>query len=158
MYILLLRSCKLMDAFVISSLPPVWLEKILTVWPLCSSGIAPLHYYYGPIRHPLAFDSLPSVAGYRIYLSPEISPRGKEGFSSCSVCPCRHAVATTPPKYTVVSASFQMFMLPSPYGCGLGLRRYSLSRPPMRSLSLRPDDSLHSKSVLVNRLQCVGFP
>jgi len=33
-------------------------------------------------------------------------------------------------------------MLPSPYGSGLGLRGFSLSRPPVRSLSLRPDNSL----------------
>src|SRR5260370_28780151 len=32
-------------------------------------------------------------------------------------------------------------MLPSPYGCRLGLRGYSLSRPHSRSLSLRPGDS-----------------
>src|SRR5208337_3714908 len=33
-------------------------------------------------------------------------------------------------------------MLPSPCGRGLGLRGYSLSGPPLRSLSLRPGDSL----------------
>ena len=33
-------------------------------------------------------------------------------------------------------------MLPSPSGCRLGLRGYVLSRPPLRSLSLRPGDSL----------------
>ncbi len=33
-------------------------------------------------------------------------------------------------------------MLPSPYGSGLGLWSFRLSRSPLRSLSLRPDDSL----------------
>ena len=35
-------------------------------------------------------------------------------------------------------------MLPSPYGWGLDLRGFSLSGPPVRSLSLRPGDSLTS--------------
>ena len=35
-------------------------------------------------------------------------------------------------------------MLPSPYGWGLGLRGFSLSGPPVRSLSLWPGDSLTS--------------
>jgi len=88
-----------MDAFVISSLPPVLLEELLTVGFLYSPGITPVHCSYEPIRHPLAFGSLPSVSGYRTYLSLEISSQGKEGFSSCLVYPCYHAVATTPPKW-----------------------------------------------------------
>jgi len=66
---------------------------------ICSPGITPVHRYYGPIRHPLAFDPFPSVAGYRAYLSPLISPWGEEGFSSCLACPRHHAVATTPPEW-----------------------------------------------------------
>ena len=31
--------------------------------------------------------------------SPAISRRDEEGFSSCSACPCRRAVASTPPKW-----------------------------------------------------------
>src|SRR5215472_4667591 len=52
----------------------------------------------GPIRHPLAFDRLPRLAGYTIYLPPTISRRDEEGFSSYSVCPCHRAVAFTPPR------------------------------------------------------------
>jgi hypothetical protein len=33
------------------------------------------------------------------YPFPGISPRGEEGFSSCSACPCHHAIATTPPEW-----------------------------------------------------------
>jgi outer membrane protein OmpA-like peptidoglycan-associated protein len=33
-------------------------------------------------------------------------------------------------------------MVPSPYGCRLGLQGFVLSRPPLRSLPLRPDNSL----------------
>src|SRR3954467_4679172 len=37
-------------------------------------------------------------------LSPPISRRGEEGFSSCSTCPCRRAVAPTPPERPAASA------------------------------------------------------
>src|SRR5262249_4649705 len=40
-----------------------------------SAGVTPLLRYYGPIRHPLAFDRLPGRAGYTIYLAPVISHR-----------------------------------------------------------------------------------
>ena len=52
-----------------------------------------------PIRHPLAFDRFPGLAGYTIYLAPVISPRDEEGFASYSVCPCYRAVAFTPPRW-----------------------------------------------------------
>ena len=87
-----------MDAFIISSLPSRLKETFQTEGPLCSAGVTPLHRSYGPIRHPLAFDRLPGLAGYTIYLAPVISHRGEEGFASCSVCPYRRAVASTPPK------------------------------------------------------------
>ena len=41
-----------------------------------------------------------------------------------------------------MSVSIRLPMLPSPYGCGLDLRGFSLSGPPGRSLSLRPGNSL----------------
>ena len=55
-------------------------------------------------------------------------------------------VLSLPPRrsVSVVSISFRLIMLPSPYGCGLGLWGLSLSGPPMRSLSLWPGDSLTS--------------
>jgi len=43
--------------------------------PLRSTDIAPLHRYYGPIRHPLAFGRFPGVAGYTAYLALAISRR-----------------------------------------------------------------------------------
>src|SRR5260221_12506465 len=63
-YILRLRSCKSMDAFVISSLPSPMSETLQMAGPLCSTDITPLHCWYGPIRCPLVFDRLPGVAGY----------------------------------------------------------------------------------------------
>ena len=66
--------------------------------PLRSADITPLHRYYGPSRHPLAFGRLPGFAGYTAYPAPTISRRDEEGFSSCLACPCHRAVASTPPK------------------------------------------------------------
>src|SRR6201981_144840 len=58
-YSLRLRSCKSMDAFVISSLPSRLKETSQTEGPLCSTDVTPLHRSYGPIRHPLAVDRFP---------------------------------------------------------------------------------------------------
>src|SRR5271170_4239750 len=63
-YRLLLRSCKLMGAFVISPLPPLLLEPLQTAGPLRSADITPLRRYYKPSRSPLAFHRLPGVTGY----------------------------------------------------------------------------------------------
>ncbi len=92
----------------------------------------------------------PVVPGYRAYLPPEISSWGEEGFSSCLAYPCHRAVATTPPESIAVSIRFRLSILPSPYGCRLGLRVPSLSGPPMRSLSLRPGDSLTIPSMALS--------
>ena len=76
----------------------------------------------------------------------------------------RHVLVTVlslPPRRSglAVSISFRLSMLPSPYGCGLGLRGFSLSGPPMRSLSLRPGDSLTiPMDCFVDGLQIFGFP
>ena len=58
-YILRLRSCKSMDAFVISSLPSLWSETLRTAGLLRSTGVTPLRRYFEPIRRPLAFDRFP---------------------------------------------------------------------------------------------------
>src|SRR5664280_497437 len=63
-YRLLLRSCKLMGAFVISPLPPFLLEPLQTAGSLCSTDITPLPRYYRPGRIPLAFHRLPGGTGY----------------------------------------------------------------------------------------------
>src|ERR1044072_4088517 len=91
-YIPRLRSCKLLDAFFISSLPPVLSRKLPTAGSLRSTGVTRLHRYYGPIRHPLSFGPLPGLAGYRAYLAPAISRRGEEGFSSCLAFPFHRAL------------------------------------------------------------------
>src|SRR3954468_7219371 len=109
--------------------------------PLRSADITPLPRYCGPSRHPLVFGRLPGVAGYTAYLAPPISRREPEGFSSRSTRPCPRRVPPPPPEGPVASAALRRFLLPSPSGRGLGLRGYSLSGPPLRSLTLRPGDS-----------------
>ena len=58
---------------------------------LCSAGVTPLHRSYGPIRHPLAFDRFPGLAGYTIYLAPVIFAPGRGGLRQLlgvSLSPC----------------------------------------------------------------------
>jgi len=105
MYILLLRFCKLIGDFVISPLPPVWLEF------LHHSRASSLHGHYpaspllqappSPSRRP------PTSRLYRLYgfPAPRISPRDEEGFSSCLRRPCHRAVANAPPEHLAASVS-----------------------------------------------------
>jgi hypothetical protein len=78
---------------------------------------------------------------------------GRAGFSSCLARPCHRAVPTTPPKLLAASVSCD-----DPYclrlvaeGSTFGVIEFS--RPPMGSLTLRPDDSL---AVLTTALS-IGF-
>src|SRR5262249_45970224 len=96
MYILRLRSCTLMDAFIISSVPPFLIEELPTAGFLRSTAITPLPRYYEPLRHPLVVGRFPGVAGYTAYPASAVSGRDEEGFSSCSVRPGRRAVANHP--------------------------------------------------------------
>src|ERR1700674_1540433 len=95
-YRLLLRSCKLMGAFVISPLPPVLLEPLQTAGPLRSTDITLLRRYYGPLRHPLAVPRLPGVAGYTVPFSADFAA-GRGGLlqllsaSLPSCCRCNPA-------------------------------------------------------------------
>src|ERR1700683_2342993 len=67
-YRLLLRSCKLMGAFVISPLPSFLLESLQTAGPLRSADVTPLLRYYRPSRIPIAIHRLPGVTGYTVSL------------------------------------------------------------------------------------------
>jgi hypothetical protein len=73
-----------------------------------------LSAHYAPLRHPLTFDPLPGVTGYRIYLAPAISHWDEEGFSSFLVHPCQHAVGFTPPKGCSASVRLRYTLLSSP--------------------------------------------
>src|SRR6516165_3155150 len=88
-----------------------------------------------------------------------ISRRGEEGFSSGSMCPGHRAVAPTPPEGPTASAALRWSLLPSPSGCGLGLRIFALSGPPLRSLALRPGDSPAIPKMTVSMgFRSFGFP
>src|SRR5260370_7798736 len=113
-YSLRLRSCKSLDAFVISSLPSPMLETLQMAGPLRSADITPLHRYYGPSRHPLVFGRLPGFAGSTAYPAPTVSRRDEEGFSSGLACPCHRAVASTPPPSTSVPLPLRPPIRPSP--------------------------------------------
>jgi len=54
---------------------------------------------------------------------------------------------------TNVSASFRLLILLSPLGCRFSFQDFELSRPPVRSLSLRPGDSLITPRVTLS----IGF-
>src|SRR3954454_12859479 len=82
-----------MGVFIIPPLPPLLLEELRTAGPLRSAGVTPPHHYYGPLRHPLVVSRLPGAAGYTAYPASALSGRDEEGFSSCSACPGRRAVA-----------------------------------------------------------------
>jgi len=87
------------------------------------TGVTPLPRYYGPVLHPLVFGRLPGCAGYTAYLTPPLSRRDEEGFSSCSTCPGHRAVAPTPLEESASPASLRRTLLPSPRIRGLGTAR-----------------------------------
>src|ERR1700751_5967300 len=72
-YRLLLRSCKLMGAFVISPLPPMLLELLPTAGLLRSTDITPLHRYYEPLRAPLVSHRFPGYPVIRLPCSADFS-------------------------------------------------------------------------------------
>ena len=74
--------------------------------------------------------------------APSISRRDEEDFSSCLAHPCHRAAANTPPECLTASVSCGDPCCLRPFGAGSAPGAFGFSRPPMRSLSLRPDDSL----------------
>src|SRR5215831_11328211 len=119
-YRLLLRSCRLMGAFVISPLPSMLLESLHTARSLRSIRITRLRRYCGPLPTLSPSTDFPVSPVIR-FLSPPISRRGEEGFSSCLAHPCHRAAAVTPPKCLAASVSLRRSMLPSPHEERLGL-------------------------------------
>ena len=124
MYSLRLRSCRSMDAFIMSPLPPMLSKPSCAVRPLRSTGVTPLHHYYEPRRHRLAFGRFPGKTGYTAYLAPAISAWGEDGFSSCLACPCHRAIPTTPAEGYASTVSLRRTLLPSLHHRELGLHGY----------------------------------
>src|SRR2546425_663888 len=75
------------------------------------------------------------------------------GSSVCSTCPGRRPVALPPPECPAASARCDVPCCLRLSTVRLGLRGLSISGPPVRSLSLRPGDSL----TLLPRAWSVGF-
>src|SRR6266850_4672316 len=121
--------------------------------PLRSTGVTPLHRYYEPSRHRLAFSRFPGVTGY----TTDLLHRCLGGTRTVSPV-ARHVLVTvlpltTPPEWQAALVSPRPVMLPSPRSRGLGLRNHILSRPPLGSLALRPGDSL----AIPQRASSAGF-
>jgi hypothetical protein len=76
------------------------------------------------------------------FAAPSISRRDEEGFSSCLAHPCHRAAANTPPECPTASVSCGGPCCLRPFAAGSAPGAFGFSRPPMRSLLLRPDDSL----------------
>src|SRR5215813_10492075 len=97
-YSLRLRSCKSMDAFLISSLPSLRWRHRKWQGPLAPRTLLRFVATMDPAATLSSSADFPVSAGYTAYLAPAISPRVEEGFSSCLACPCHRAVASTPPR------------------------------------------------------------
>ncbi len=134
-------SCEPMDAFILAPSPLHGLENLPTAGRLRSTDItsasALLHARPPPSRRSAPFPVLPVIG-------PTLLRRFLAGARRASpVARCVLVIVPSlPPRRSgsVVSIKFRPLMLPSPSGWGLGLRS-TLSRPPVRSLTLWPDDS-----------------
>src|ERR1700738_1885820 len=90
-YILRLRSCKSMDAFVISSLPSPMLETLQMAGPLCSADITPLSSLLR--THPTHSRLWPTSRFRRFYCLPcsddfSLGRGGSLQLLSMSLSPC----------------------------------------------------------------------
>jgi hypothetical protein len=128
-------------------------RKCRTAGPLRSTGITPLPRYYGPIRHPLVVDRFPGIAGYTSDLTPLISQRDEEGFSSCSRRLDHRAVAPSPAgalRRVSQTATARMAFAESSTARPPGLGSFEANS---RSLTLRPGDSLTTLAMALS----IGF-
>jgi hypothetical protein len=146
-YILRLRSCRLLGAFLRTPLPPGFGRSYAQEGPLALQALPCFLATTDPAVTLSSSAAFPVGAGYTTYLPPSLSRWDEEGFSSCSTRPCHRAVALTPPECRAASVSMRRGMLPSPLRWRFGLRGYALSGSPLRSLTLRPGDSLTMPSM-----------
>src|SRR5947209_18261027 len=82
-----------MGVVIMPPLPLVSSEEVQNSRVPSPTGITPLRRYYEPVRQPLAVGRFPGTPGYTPDLTPLISPRDEEGFSSCSMRLRHRAVA-----------------------------------------------------------------
>jgi hypothetical protein len=100
-----------------------------------------LSAHYGPVRHPLAGHRLPGFTGYTVPCSADFAA-GRGGLlqllsASLSSC-CRYYPARVSHRISQIAACHAA-LAPLSRARPLGL---TFSGPPLRSLALRPDDSL----------------
>src|SRR5262245_41913658 len=130
-----------MDAFVISSLPSRLKETLQQQGPFVPRTLLRFIAHTDPsatLSPSIDFPVEPVIRS-------TLLRRFRTGARRASPV-ARHVLATVlslPPRQggSAVSVRFRHPMLPSPYGCGLGPRSHSFSRPHARSLLLRPGDS-----------------
>ena len=157
-YILCLRSRSSIGAFIISPLPPCCQSRYRQQGRFPAPALPGFTGTTNPSATLSPVSRLPGAPGYTAYLAPPISRRGEEGFSSCLARPRYRAVATTPPECRSALASLRYAMLLSSRTWGLSLRVFCFSRPPVRSLSLRPGNSPATPyGGRVNGLQVIVF-
>src|SRR3954454_21799095 len=131
-----------MGAFVISPLPPLASEEYEQQGPFAPRALPRLDATAGPsatLSPPADFPGCPVI---RPGLLRRFHERGEEGFPSCSACPRHRAVATTPPERIASSATCDDPCCLRLTTEGSASGAYILSGAPVRSLALRPGDSL----------------
>src|SRR5260370_31309453 len=121
----LVSSSKFLVVFFIPPFPPILFEPLQTAGSPLSTGITPLHRYYGPLQLPLVFHRFPGVSGYTIFCSADFSSaRGGSlqllsvSFPSC----CRFYPARVK---TAASVILRRSLLLSPSGLRLSPLRFS---------------------------------
>jgi len=148
-----------MGAFINSPLPPVPAPSPCAARPLRSADVTPLHRYYEPSRHRLAFSRLPG--GCRLYgRSCSIDfAMGRGRFLQLlglplSSCRLYHPAGVMCLRDQFATSSFCL----RPHGKSSASGTRILTRLPLSSLSLRPDHSLTILSDgFVNQLHPLRF-
>jgi len=132
-----------MGAFIIHPCLPFCRSHCQAAGPLRSTAITPLPCYYWPLRHPLVFPRFPGDASYTVSCSADFSlSPGRVGLLqllcvSLSSC-CRYRPARVSRRLSQFASVHTAFALrPRAWPLGPGF-----SESPVRSLSLRPNDSL----------------
>ena len=146
-----------MDVFVIPSLPPLWSEKRQQQGAFAPRALPRLCANTRPSATLSSSSHFPVLP----VIGPTLLRRFLAGTRRASPV-ARSVLVIVPPlpprrSSSVVSISFRPSMLPSPQGCGLGLRN-TFSRPPARSLALRPDDSQSPQGRPCRQASEIQFP
>ena len=157
-YILFLRSCRLMDGFVIPSLPPLWSEKRQQQGAFAPRALPRLNATTRPsatLSSSTHFPVLPVIGPTLLRQFPAGTRRASPVARSVLVI-----VPPLPPRRSgpAVSISFRPSMPPSPSGCGLGLRNVHFRGHLCVHLRCGPMTRCLPMEDIVDRLQKFGFP